>query len=85
MPKFRARRDSCGFDRGQNTARRDRGFIDLGPASGEGVADSVGDRRGWGYRSAFSHVLFIPYSVYGVGMWRWPILIAGISTAPGSR
>jgi hypothetical protein len=39
MAKFRARRDSCGFDRGQNTARRDRGFIDLGPDSSEGVAD----------------------------------------------
>src|SRR5271156_5214006 len=26
---------------------------------------------------------FIPYSVWGVGVWRWPILIAGISAAPG--
>jgi hypothetical protein len=32
-----------------------------------------------------SPIPFMPYSVCGVGVCRWPILIAGISAAPGSR
>src|SRR6516165_4127612 len=67
--RLRAHRSVSGsFDRDQNTARRDRGFVDLGTDTGESVADGISDSSWWGYRSTFSHSFHAVFGVRGGGM-----------------
>ena len=56
------------FDRAQNTARRDRGFVDLGPDTREGVADSIGDRCRGRNGAAFSHAFHAVFGMRGRGV-----------------
>src|SRR5439155_13119128 len=62
----------------------DRGFVDFGADRKKGVADGVGDRGGRATAPP-SPMPFMPYSVCGVGVCRWPILIPGISAALGNK